>query len=176
MEEKNTNKFYDVLDKIVDSYNKTPHRALKGLAPNEINNKNEKWVWYNMYVTKSNTKRKNIKYAYKIGQKVRITKIKNLMTREMNPRWTREIFTIVNRFTRDGIEQYKIEDYHKQILLGSFHKEELQKVDVDKNFKYKIEKILDTRGKGKNEEYKVRYLDLDKRFDEWIPKKNIYDV
>ena len=38
---------------------------------------------------------------------------------------------------------------------------------------YKIEKILEEKGRGKNKQYLVKWLNFDTKHNSWIPAKNI---
>ena len=66
---KQTYNYTDVLQQLVDNYNTRPHRSLLGLAPTQINKKNEARVWKQMYVDTSSVKIKRKRFAYKIGIK-----------------------------------------------------------------------------------------------------------
>ena len=48
--EKQTNRYIDVLQKIVDSYNHTPHQSLGGSTPASVNQSNEDEMRYVQYL------------------------------------------------------------------------------------------------------------------------------
>ena len=43
-------KYLDHLQALVDSYNNSPHRSLKGLCPNQMTKQNEADVWASQYL------------------------------------------------------------------------------------------------------------------------------
>ena len=76
MIEKNTRRYIDVLQKIVRSYNHTWHSGIRS-EPVNINKQNEKQLWWQMYWSKEPyvPKKKKIKFAINVGDRVRITYI-----------------------------------------------------------------------------------------------------
>ena len=62
--------------KIVESYNRTWHSGIRS-EPINVNKTNEKQLWWQMYWPKEpydpNKKKHEIKYAFKIGDRVRTT-------------------------------------------------------------------------------------------------------
>ena len=66
----------DVLQNIVDNYNRTPHRALNYRKPADINEKNENLVWKDLYVDiykrqKFQENKRLQKLKQKLGKSVR---------------------------------------------------------------------------------------------------------
>jgi transposase InsO family protein len=62
-----TPKYLDVLPKLIETYNATPHRSLNNIAPKDVNETNEADMWAYMYlkpkhmnVKKEKTKRKRL--------------------------------------------------------------------------------------------------------------------
>ena len=43
-------KYLNVLPKLVETYNATPHRSLSNIAPNDVNKTNEAELWVYMYL------------------------------------------------------------------------------------------------------------------------------
>jgi len=52
---KNTSRYVDVLQTLIDSYNATPHRSI-GMSPNQVNKENEQQVRMRLYPKKRNRK------------------------------------------------------------------------------------------------------------------------
>ena len=96
--------------------------------------------------SKSKTIRKP--FRFKVGDKVRITYIRNIFTREYDEKWTGEIFKVTQRIMRGRLPIYRLKDFHDEEIKGTFYQSELQKVRNDDI--WKIEKILKTKGKGNN--------------------------
>ena len=101
----NTNKYIDVIDKIVSSYNNTYHRTIK-MAPNDVNKSNENTLWENMYLF---TKTTPLRYTFKKGDSVRLSSIRSLFSKGYTKKWTSEIFTISSQIPR-APPVYKVKD------------------------------------------------------------------
>ena len=78
--------------------------------------------------SKSKTIRKP--FRFKVGNKVRITYIRNIFTREYDEKWNGEIFKVTQRIMRGGLLIYRLEDFRDEEINGTFYQSELQKVDV----------------------------------------------
>ena len=90
---KNTTKYIDVLQKLMYSYNHSRHRSI-GMKLADVNPENESVVWQRLYGNESS---KPIKYKFKVGHQVRISKAKLIFQKGYLPSWTEEIFTVTKR-------------------------------------------------------------------------------
>ena len=106
-----TKRYVDVLQQIVDNYNKTPHRSI-GMAPNKVNRSNIDEVFKKMY------KNARIKTEPRlaIGDRVRIAKLKTIFEKGYTRRWSIELYTIVSAKSRGGVDYYKVKDDNGNIL------------------------------------------------------------
>ena len=78
------NMYIDKLDDIVDEYNNTYHTTIK-MKPIDVKD--------NTYINTS--KKINYKYPkFKVGDRVRISKYKNIFAKEHMPNWSEEVFVI----------------------------------------------------------------------------------
>ena len=66
----------------------------------------------------------------------------------------------------------KLTDMKDQVLMGTFYSHELQKILVDPNATYKIEKVLET----KRGYVFVKFVGWPNKFNMWIPSKNVSRV
>ena len=82
---------------------------------------------------------------HKIGDKVRISKYKSIVTKGYEANYTEELFKVTKVFRFDPV-MYNIEDLDGEEILGKFYEDELSPVD-NTDETYKVEKIL-KRGKG----------------------------
>lgn len=127
--ENNTYKYIDVLQKIVDSYNNTPHQSLGGATPASVTKANEDEIRYIQYLVrqkrsknvmnkteikmtskKSSKKKKRIFYKFKVGDLVRISHLRRVFEKGYQEKWTLEYFKISKRFKREDKDIYKITD------------------------------------------------------------------
>ena len=119
----NTQVYIDVLDDLVWSYNHSYHQSIK-MQPAQVNSSNEEEVWYNLYRDEPLAYKRP---KFKIGDWVRISKMKKVFQKGYLPNWSEEIFTI-HHIKRTVPVQYIIKDESDTILKGSFYEQELQKV------------------------------------------------
>ena len=108
------NVYYDVLDDVVNKYNNTKHSTIK-MKP--ICVKNNKRV----YIDEHNEKDSK----FKVGDRVRISRYKNIFAKEHAPNWSSEIF-IVNKINDTVPYMYNIKDLNDEEIIGSFYDRELQ--------------------------------------------------
>jgi len=154
-----SNRYIDVIEEIVDGYNKSFHRSLK-MAPSEIsdNNQPEKRI----------EQQKKLKTPLKKGDFIRIQRKKGHWEKGATSNWTREIFRIrqVKRTPTTFI--YRIEDLLGEPITSVHYPAEVMKVTEPKL--YKVEKILKSRinPKTKKKELFVKWLGYNDKFNSWI--------
>ena len=144
------NVFFDVLDNIVDKYNKTVHRTIKvkpiGVTSDSYAEYNE-----NSNVTKP---------KFKVGDQVRISKGKNAQN------WSEEVF-VVSKIKNTVPWSYVISELNGEPNTGSFYEKELQKTSQEK---FRIEeKVL----KRKGDNLYVKWKGYDNSSNSWINKKDL---
>ena len=172
MSEKRMNRYIDILPKIVNSYNKTWHSGILS-EPINVTKQNEKQLWWQMYwpnlkFKKEQSRRKKNKFAYNVGDKVRISQLRTSFQREYDNKWTYEIFKITRRFMRQDQPIYIISDWFGERIEGTFYQKELQKVDVNQK-PWRIEYTIDSDGVGRNTKYLVKWLGWPEKFNSWVP-------
>lgn len=175
---KNTYRYVDVLDNLVFSYNKTKNSATK-FAPDAINSKNKLQVWRNLYMGEGRYKKLNftpeVRQTLRVGDYVRLSKEKTTFEKGYTNNWTKEIFQI-SGIKRRVRPMFEIIDVSGERILGNFYQEELQKVNIDKNTLYKIEKIIQTKGRGKNKKYFVKWLNYTEKFNSWVLASQVANI
>ena len=107
------NVYYGVLD-VVNKYNITKHSTVK-MKPIDNNNKR-------VYIDEHNEKRSR----FKVGDRVRISKFKNIFAKGYIPNWSKEIF-IVDKINDTVPYTYNLKDLNDEEILGSLYDRELQK-------------------------------------------------
>ena len=112
------NVYYDVLDDVVNEYNNTKHSTIK-IKP--IDAKNKKRV----YIDEHNEKDSR----FKVGDRVRISKFKNIFAKVYTPNWRTEIF-IVDKVNDTVPYTYNLKDLNDEEIRGSFYDKELQKTEL----------------------------------------------
>ena len=138
---KNTRKWIDVLDEQVKDYNTTEHSAL-GMSPREAREKEDELLdrYPEPVVGKP---------RYKLGDWVRISRLKGLFEKGFHPNWSYEIFKIVG-IRKNVPVLYELVDYDGERIEGAFYESDLQPV-ADPSY-FPVEKVLKTRKvKGRTE-------------------------
>ena len=168
---KKTMRYTEVLQDLVDSYNRSKHRSIQK-KPINVTQKNEREVWHTLYGERE--KEGPVKYKFEVGDQVRISKMKRTFEKGYLPNFSKEIFTVSQQIPRHP-PVYKLKDYDQEELSGTFYNEELQKV-IKEGDVYEVEKILKKRGKGKNKEVFVKWLGYPAKFNSWIPASEVKDI
>ena len=75
---------------------------------------------------------------------------------------------MTGRYRKRGIPLYKIEDMNGQSIDGTFYSGELQKVNIDKEKMWKVEKVIKTRKRKGVKEYYVKWLGFPDSFNSWV--------
>ena len=109
------NVYYDVLDDVVNKYNNTKQSTIK-MKPIDV--KNNKRV----YIDEHNEKDSK----FKVGDRVRISRYKNIFAKRYAPNWSSEIF-IVDKIIDTVPYTYNLKDLNDEEIIGSFYDKELQK-------------------------------------------------
>ena len=123
-----TKRWIDVLQQVVDNYNKTPHRSI-GMAPVKVNRSNRDEVFKKMY---KNAKVKT-QPRLEIGDRVRIAKLKTIFEKGYTRKWSIELYTIISAKSRGGVDYYKVKDDNGNILPRQRYYYELNLVKRNDN-------------------------------------------
>ena len=109
------NVYYDVLDDAVNEYNNTKHNTIK-MKPKDVGDNKR------VYIDEHNEKDSR----FKVGDRVRISKFKNIFAKGYTPNCSKEIF-IVDEINDTVPYTYNIKDLNGEEIAGSFYDKELQK-------------------------------------------------
>ena len=107
---------YYVLDDVVIKYNNTKHSTIK-MKPIDVEDNNKR-----VYIDEHNKKDSK----FKVDDRVRISKFKNIFAKGYTPNWSSEIF-IVDKVNDTVPYMYNLKDLNNEEILGSFYGRELQK-------------------------------------------------
>ena len=110
------NVYYNVLDDVVNKYNTAKHSTIK-MKPIDVGDNNKR-----VYIDEHNEKDSK----FKVGDRVRISRYKNIFAKGYAPNWSSEIF-IVDKINDTVPYTYNLKDLNDEKIIGSFYDKELQK-------------------------------------------------
>ena len=110
--------YYNALDDVVNEYNNTKHNTIKMKLIDVGDNKR-------VYIDEHNEKDSK----FKVGDRVRISKFKDIFAKGYAPNWSKEIF-IVDKINDPVPYTYNLKDLNDEEIIGSFYDRELQKTKL----------------------------------------------
>ena len=157
-----TRKYIDVLDDMVDHYNRTVHSSIKITPVEASKKKNENKVWIHLYSFPEPPKQKP---KFSVGDRVRIGRKKSKFEKGYTVRWTEELFKI-HKVQLTDPPTYKLKDLNDEEITGSFYEPELQKTT---QHTFRIEKVIKKKG---NKAF-VKWLGYPDSFNSWVNARDI---
>ena len=102
---------------------------------------------------------------FKLGDRVRISKYKNILAKVYMPNWSEEVFVVSKN--KDTVPwTYVINDLNGEKIIGKFYEKELQKPNQQV---FRIERVI----KRKRNKLYFKWEGYDKSFNRWIDKNNL---
>ena len=149
------NVYIDKLDEIVNEYNNTYHTTIK-MKPTDGKD--------NAHIN-TDKKNNNKDPKFKVGDRVRPSKYKNISAKGYTPNWSEEVFAI-KKVKNTVPWNYVIDDLNGEEIMGTFYEKELQKTNQEE---FRIEKVI----KRKGDKMYVKWKGYDNSFNSWIDKKDL---
>jgi len=154
----------DALPALVQGYNVTKHRSI-GMAPSDVTWANQRQVWQHLYGKRL---ARRVRPKWKAGDRVRLQKQHRPFEKGYLPGWTEEVF-LIDRAVPGPVATYKIKEWDGTPVKGTFYEQDVQKADVEDDALFRVEKVLQRR----RQEVKVRWKGWPKKYDSWIPKRDL---
>ena len=145
----------DKLDVIVNECNNAYHTTIK-MKPTDVKD--------NTYIN-TDKETNDIDPKFKVGDRVRISKYKNIFVKGYTPNWSEEVF-VIKKVKNTVLWTYVINDLNSEKIMGTFYEKELQKMSQEE---FRIEKVIKRKG---NKMY-VKWKGYDNSFNSWIDKKDL---
>ena len=117
---------FDVFNHIVKNHNTTHHNTIKIKL---IDVKSNSYAEFNVGSNEKDPK-------FKIGDRVRISKYKNIFAGRYAPNWSEEVF-VISKIKNTVPWTYVIRDLNDEEIDGTFYEQELQKTNKKE---FRIEK------------------------------------
>ena len=156
-----------VLQDAVHAYNHSVHRSIKR-KPADVTQEDVSEM------RELNVPRSKGKDDIRVGDTVRISKVKSVFAKGYLPSWTEEIFTVsyVNRkFTPIT---YKLKDYNNDVIEGSFYRHEIQLVTASDE--YLVEKVIRKEKRGRQLWYLVKWLGYPASMNSWVRHRDMRHI
>src|SRR6218665_216715 len=157
---KNNQRYIDVLQDHVHSYNNTYHRSIN-MTPIEVNVEKEDYISKRLY----GHKKQPPKWKYVLGDKVRISKAKQTFKKGYLSSWSDEIFGSNNL----RVERFEWCEDTGKVLRTRVTTDFERRCQVEK-----VEKVLKIRKRGGKREYFVKWKGYDSLFNSWTT--NIFNA
>ena len=103
----------------MSKYNNAKHGTIK-MKPIDVRDDNKR-----VYIDEHNEKHS----IFKVGDRVRISKFKNIFAKGYTPNWSKEIFT-VDKINDTVPYMYNTKDLNGKEIIHSFYDKELQKTEL----------------------------------------------
>ena len=151
------------LNKLVKEYNNSYHRTIKMKPVDASKKSNENIVRKNYNFEIINKKPK-----FSIGDKVRVSLLKNTFEKGYTSNWSVQIYVIYDiKFS--NVHYYYLKDLNGNKIDGMFYQEELLKTNMKENDLYIIEKIIKKVGN----KYLVKWKGYDNSFNSYVNENDI---
>lgn len=176
----NTLRYLEALTTLVTTYNRSPHKGLKGKTPLEIHMLTDPEEWRKqfrlMYKSPSKVK-KRISSTLDIGDLVRVVSSNRSerFTTGYSYKNSEELFYIKNiRRSKLGLTTFELEDWSKEPIKGIFYREELIPVTEPDTFPVDILKRRKTQ--DGTVQFYVRWKSYPDKFNEWVNESDIEKI
>ena len=108
------------------------------------------------------------KKKFKIGDKVRVSLLKNTFEKGYTSNWSEQIY-VIHDIKSSNVHYYYLKDLNGEKLDGTFYQEELLKTNINDNDFYVIEKIIKKVGN----KYLVKWRGYDDTFNSYVNENDI---
>ena len=151
------------LNKLVKEYNNSYHRTIK-MKPIDASKKSNE----NIVRKNHNFEITNKKSKFSIGDKVRISLLKNFFEKGYTSNWSEQIYVIYD-IKSSNVHYYYLKDLNGEKIDGTFYQEELLKTNMKENDFYVIEKIIKKVGN----KYLIKWKGYDNSFNSYVNENDI---
>ena len=168
MQSHNENDWTDnMLQSIVEGYNKRSHTSI-GIPPDKVKKSNEAQIWFRQKDKHMMATPLPSHFKFQLNDAVRVKIFKKGFEKDFQVKFSQQIYFIAARFTSYSINRYLVKTFLNETVTGSYSENELQKVIIDNETVYKIERVINRKTENGIKYVKVRWLGYDHRYDSWI--------
>ena len=149
------NVYIDKLGDIVNEYNNAYHTTII-MRPIDVKD--------NTYINTDKETNDN-DHKFKVDDRVRISKYKNIFAKGYTPNWSEEVF-VIKKVKNTVPWTYVINDLNGEEIMGTLYEKELQKTNQEE---FRIVKVI----KRKGDKMYVKWKGYANSFNSWIDKKDL---
>ena len=164
----NQRKWLNVLQDAVSAYNHSIHRIIKRKPANVTQD-----CVADMR-EENNLPRPKGKDDIRIGDTVRISKVKSVFDKGYLPNWTEEIFTVADVNHKYHPLTYKLKDANENVIEGSFYHYEIQPVIPPEE--YLVEKVIRKEKRGREIWCLVKWYGYPNTMNSWVRQRDMRHV
>ena len=161
MDSRGSERYVDELQNILHAYNESKHRSI-GMAPNDVTLENASAVYKTLYGKKTKQK----KQRFRAGNSVRISSYQKIFDKGYMQNYTDEIFTI-DKVVPGDPTTFRLKDFRGEKIDGVFYDQELVRIRVKKDRRYRISYVVRTRVRNGKKQHLVAFRGYEKH-PEWI--------
>lgn len=168
--ENNSRNWIDNLDDLIESYNMKIHSSIKTTPFHAYNgNRRQQKELWKQQILNPTRKTKRIKHRpkFKVGDWVRVSRVKGIFEKGYHDNWTRAIFQ-VKSVSENQPYLYQLNDYHQRKIQGRFYENEMQKIDSKLKDFFLIEKVIEVKKINGKKKALVKWLGYDDKENSWI--------
>ena len=114
--------------------------------------------------------KKRAKPKLRVGDRVRISRVKGTFEKGFHPNWSVELFTVAEVLETNPVT-YRLRDHRGEVIQGSFYEPELQKTKQGDT--YLVEKVLKTRTVKGQKQHLVKWLGYSDKNNSWVDEKDL---
>ena len=165
----NQRKWLPVLQDAVRAYNHSIHRVIKRKPANVTQDSVA-----DMREENSKRQRPKGKDVIRIGDSVRISKVKSIFDKGYLPNWTEEIFTVADINRKYHPLTYKLKDANGEEIEGSFYHHEIEAVTPPEE--YLVEKVIRKEKRGREMWCLVKWRGYPSTMNSWVRQRDIHHI
>lgn len=161
---------------IIYSHNHTKTRTLFGLSPDEVTPEQVPNLWFKMKNLDLQKQPFDTPFKYSVGDQVKIRITKQAFRKEFNETVSETVHTIEKQIKKSNNHLYKLKHTDGTVLEGLFREDQLEKVRVDDNTEFRIDRVVARKKVKGVPMVKLRYIGYGPEFDTWEPKSSMIDL
>ena len=169
MDHKRSKRYIDVLQRLVNAHNKTPH-SRTGIAPVDVTTSDANELWIRRYERR---KPKQVLTSLMLGDHVRLVRSRSLFARGYDEKWTREVFVVSKVLDETDPVTYRVVDLTDEPIDGRFYAQELQRIIYDSDAEFQIETVIKRRRRAGVNECLVKWMGYPSKFNSWVPSSSV---